>query len=363
MTMEKKIKIGLLCLIVGIVVISGLWIWSSQKQTLCSSLKQEIEEKIDGLNYCNVDFDCNTTYFGHSSVIVGEKQCYALVNKNADLTETESLIKKYEVIYQKCLHDCMLSYEGLVCVSAGSLSCEKNKCVVKDEFCTAEILEDCDGKKVKVVGVFDTTKGCMGVVKGVLLPEFADKCQETEQYLNRKVEVIGVIGKEYCPPETQCHGGMEIKHIDSIRIVDGPPIENIVPVEELKTNFKDYQEKEVSIWVSEIKTVAEPKDPDDIHCLGSSVRSPECFGIWVLEVSDKGDQIRVLSTKKLKVGSIIKGLFSVSCDFFRKVEHSCEIKDHYCECVVNAPGYDNPIRAELKMEIITDSAYQKLQVP
>ena len=141
------------------------------------------------------------------------------------------------------------------------------------------------------------------------------------------------------------------------------PTENVIAIEELNTNFKDYSGKYVSIWAGAVKTVAEPKDPDDIHCLGSSVRSPECFGIWVLEVSDKGDQIRVLSTKKPKVGSIIKGVFSVSCDFFRKVEHSYEIKDHYCECVVNAPGYDNPIRAELKMEIITDSAYQKLQMP
>ena len=102
--------------------------------------------------------------------------------------------------------------------------------IQKEEICIGD-LEDCKGKKVKIVGVFKTSKGCMGSLfaenyegdetqRRVLLPEFAQKCEETEKYSGKKVEVIGVVEKEECLPTAQCWGGMKIKKIESIKIID-----------------------------------------------------------------------------------------------------------------------------------------------
>lgn len=100
-------------------------------------------------------------------------------------------------------------------------------------FCEFDNLKDCDEKKVTVVGTFDTTKGCMGIViaenykgeypsqKTVLLSEFANKCDDT-RYTNKRVEVTGVVRANKCPMDmsVQCYGGMVIEHINSIKILE-----------------------------------------------------------------------------------------------------------------------------------------------
>ncbi|MCK4730020.1 MAG: hypothetical protein KAT28_01755 [Candidatus Aenigmarchaeota archaeon] len=99
-----------------------------------------------------------------------------------------------------------------------------------EEFCTSNILEDCDGKKVKIVGVFETTKGCMGVIyvenyegkhylSQILLREFANKCEEAKKYSGEKVEVIGLVKNTPYSPDEQWMG-MEITNISSIEILE-----------------------------------------------------------------------------------------------------------------------------------------------
>ncbi len=90
----------------------------------------------------------------------------------------------------------------------------------KNALCSSTILNDCDGKKVAAIGIFATTKGCMGLVNEILLPEFANKCEDTKQYVGKMVEVTGVLKMNQCPSATQCRGGMEIQQVDSIKILE-----------------------------------------------------------------------------------------------------------------------------------------------
>ncbi|MEW6096672.1 MAG: hypothetical protein AB1567_09125 [bacterium] len=135
------------------------------------------------------------------------------------------------------------------------------------ELCTAINLVNCDGKRVKIVGIFDGTKGCMGIIdvdikerhrefgtsanlpphgtESVLLPEFANKCEEALKYLGKRVEVIGIIHKPvpYDPTLVyQYFGGMWLKPIESICILQEVTV---------KTNKRKYKQGEaVKITVS-----------------------------------------------------------------------------------------------------------------
>jgi hypothetical protein len=71
-----------------------------------------------------------------------------------------------------------------------------------------------------IVGKFTGTKGCMGIVNEVLITDLANKCNETEIYLNKTVEVTGTIYKPECEPDSQCYGGKHMKDIESIRVID-----------------------------------------------------------------------------------------------------------------------------------------------
>ncbi len=88
----------------------------------------------------------------------------------------------------------------------------------------SDVLED----KVTVRGVFTLTNGCMGVVAGTLLTDFADNCDESAKYEGNFVEVTGFVYEHECDPEEQCFDGQYMKNIESIRIVDAhtEPLEN-----------------------------------------------------------------------------------------------------------------------------------------
>ncbi len=80
----------------------------------------------------------------------------------------------------------------------------------------SDVLED----KVTVRGVFTLTEGCMGVVEGTLLTDFADNCDESAKYEGKFVEVTGSVYEHECNPEEQCFDGQYMRNIESIRIVD-----------------------------------------------------------------------------------------------------------------------------------------------
>lgn len=88
----------------------------------------------------------------------------------------------------------------------------------------SEVLED----KVTVRGVFTLTEGCMGIVEGTLLTDFANKCNESAKYEGKIVEVTGLVYEHECDPEEQCFDGQYMKNIESTRIVDAhiEPAEN-----------------------------------------------------------------------------------------------------------------------------------------
>jgi len=72
----------------------------------------------------------------------------------------------------------------------------------------------------KISGVFRGTKGCMGVVNGTLLVDFANKCDEANQYEGKTVEVIGHIYEHKCGEAEQCFNGPYMDNIKSIRILE-----------------------------------------------------------------------------------------------------------------------------------------------
>lgn len=74
--------------------------------------------------------------------------------------------------------------------------------------------------EVTIRGRFTITKGCMGVVNGILLTDFANKCEEAAKYEGKIVEVTGILYEAKCKPSTQCFGRFHTKNIKSIKIVD-----------------------------------------------------------------------------------------------------------------------------------------------
>lgn len=91
--MRYKILVGIL--VIGIILLSGC------VEENCDVLEGNIRQKIDDLNYCEVDSDCTSTSFGCPF------GCGTFVNKDADLTEVRSLVKLYDQNCPMCLYDCM----------------------------------------------------------------------------------------------------------------------------------------------------------------------------------------------------------------------------------------------------------------
>jgi hypothetical protein len=76
------------------------------------------------------------------------------------------------------------------------------------------------GDRVRLTGVFKTTKGYMGVVKGVLLPHFCNRDEEALKYKDKWVTVIGTLSKPSYPegPDVQRWLGLQLE-LESIEIV------------------------------------------------------------------------------------------------------------------------------------------------
>jgi hypothetical protein len=86
------------------------------------------------------------------------------------------------------------------------------------------------GDRVKLTGLFKTTKGYMGVVKGILLPHFVNQEEEALKYKGKRVEVIGTLAKPQYPEgkEVQRWLGLQLE-LESINIVtDGDQAEETV---------------------------------------------------------------------------------------------------------------------------------------
>ncbi len=80
-------------------------------------LELQIKDKINSLNYCNVDNDCITHSFGCPF------GCDSPINKNADLNEVNGLITLYNGMNgEVCIYDC---------IQPEPLKCVQSRCVVK----------------------------------------------------------------------------------------------------------------------------------------------------------------------------------------------------------------------------------------
>ncbi|MDO9516609.1 MAG: hypothetical protein Q7J10_01025 [Methanosarcinaceae archaeon] len=74
--------------------------------------------------------------------------------------------------------------------------------------------------KATIRGEFSSTKGCLGVVNGTLLTDFANRCDEAAKYEGKLVEVTGIIYEHKCKPNEQCFGGLYMDNIESIKIIE-----------------------------------------------------------------------------------------------------------------------------------------------
>lgn len=76
------------------------------------------------------------------------------------------------------------------------------------------------GDRVRLTGVLKTTKGYMGVVKGILLPHFLNRDEEALKYKDKWVSVVGTLSKRTYPEgkDVQRWLGLELE-MESIEIV------------------------------------------------------------------------------------------------------------------------------------------------
>ncbi|MEA3343250.1 MAG: hypothetical protein U9Q92_03720 [archaeon] len=117
--MEKKIKILIGILIVGIVLFSGWQILKKQTHN-CPKWEQEINILLEQANYCDKDYDC---------IISDEFErcpldCHTLFNKNADLTSIRISLVKYNIFCLMCYYKC----PDLI-TQDKDVICKNNKCI------------------------------------------------------------------------------------------------------------------------------------------------------------------------------------------------------------------------------------------
>ncbi|HLC56336.1 MAG TPA: hypothetical protein VJJ23_03825 [Candidatus Nanoarchaeia archaeon] len=81
-------------------------------------LELQIKDKINALNYCNIDKDCVTHSFGCPF------ECNSQINKNSDLNEVNGLITLYNGMNkgEVCMYQC---------VQPEPLKCVQSKCVTQ----------------------------------------------------------------------------------------------------------------------------------------------------------------------------------------------------------------------------------------
>ena len=84
----------------------------------------------------------------------------------------------------------------------------------------AENYDSQAGDRVRLTGVFKTTKGYMGVVNGILIPHFLNRDEEALKYKDKWVTVTGTLTKRTYPegPDVQRWLGLELE-MESIEII------------------------------------------------------------------------------------------------------------------------------------------------
>jgi hypothetical protein len=128
--------------------------------------------------------------------------------------------------------NCVADHEVNCKWTASANGCE---CENGDRFLPTFLIDDGDSFAINaralnfqpfaavVAGRFKSDKGCLGILdtpmNEFLLPEFANKCEETEKYEGKSVEINGIISKTKCPANSPCRDGFEINNIESIKII------------------------------------------------------------------------------------------------------------------------------------------------
>lgn len=109
--------------VLGIVLVLLLLLYFPHSRSFfsCEILHNEIKARIEVLNYCNNDEDCEARYF------VCPFGCFLITNKNVSQAELEQLYTKAQVYTNKC--DFCL-YE---CPELPKPKCVNNKCVIGKE--------------------------------------------------------------------------------------------------------------------------------------------------------------------------------------------------------------------------------------
>ena len=107
-------------LLILLIFITGCISYVEDGNNLTSSekFKLQIDEKIDKLNYCNVDEDCVINQFGCPF------ECNSQINKNSDLNEVNGLITLYNGMNkgEVCMYQCVQPEQS---------KCVQSKCVTK----------------------------------------------------------------------------------------------------------------------------------------------------------------------------------------------------------------------------------------
>ena len=123
MIMEKKIKIGLTILFIGMCLLEGWLILSKPECTThppeniqptnnCSVWEQQIRDKIEKANYCSIDSDCMSIKLNDGCL-----GCF-IVNKN----EVEDIRKEAKEFGENCNKMCLIDciheeFVGLKCIN------------------------------------------------------------------------------------------------------------------------------------------------------------------------------------------------------------------------------------------------------
>lgn len=146
---NKKLLIGIL--IIGIVIVSGWWVWNHYRTPICFVLEWQIAGKIERANYCNADEDCITVNF---SCPFG---CGSYVNRNIDTSSIEERINSYNELCGTCIEKCAILLGSPVCIN--------NKCALRQSTPAVTITTDKTkykrGETVKITIKNNSTKAIM----------------------------------------------------------------------------------------------------------------------------------------------------------------------------------------------------------
>lgn len=162
--------------------------------TTQKNLERQIVEKIDSMNYCDENEECVVKEFGCPF------GCYSLVNKDANIEETEELLVKYNGMSSRCEYMCGALPELVLCF--------EGRCIVPEEIPEITYCEEDDDCKVVYKGTDNCCPSC---------ESFAINKEKEEQYNSyyeeyREGKFCGKVSCEACDSlrgyETKCYGEM-----------------------------------------------------------------------------------------------------------------------------------------------------------